>query len=45
MTFEHKVSEKTKPEGNALGECRISRSSKADGMRKGKGIQSGIGNH
>lgn len=45
MTFEHKVREKTKPEGTPLVESRISRKSEVDRLTKGKGIQPGAENH
>ena len=45
MRFEHKMREKTKPEGTPLVESRISRKSEVDRLTKGKGIQPGAENH
>lgn len=45
MTFEHRVRRKNEPGANAFDEQRTSRRSEADGMRRGKGTESGAVNH
>lgn len=45
MTFEHRVRRKTEPGANAFDKQRISRRSEAEGMKRGKGTESGAVNH